>query len=87
MRPTTPGFSRATARRVVRAACAATRSPPVTTKLRRPASVGLMHPALDAVLVLDQPPDLEFALDLHRQVAAFVDPFDRVARARARRAG
>ena len=43
----------------------------------------LVHPALDAVGILHQSPDLELALDLHRQLAALVDPFDRIARARA----
>ena len=35
-----------------------------------------MHPALDAVGVLHQPPDLEFALDLHREFAALLSRFD-----------
>ena len=43
----------------------------------------LVHPALDAVRILHQPPDLELAQDLHRQVAALVDPLDRIARAGA----
>ena len=41
-----------------------------------------MHPTLDAVRVLHQPPDIEFAQDLHWQVPPLVNPFDRIARAR-----
>src|SRR5271165_155442 len=39
----------------------------------------LVHPALGAVGILHQPPDLEFALYLHRQLTALVDPLDRIA--------
>ena len=82
MRPTTPGFSRATGPAVLRGRAAQHPLAALHHEAAPAGQRGLVHPALHPVLVLDQPPDLELALDLHRQVAAAVHPFDRIAGAR-----
>ena len=79
MWPITPGFSSATAPAVSAASRRSVRSPAGHDEAAPAGQCRLCTQPTRAVGVADQPPDLELALDLHRQVAALVDPLDRIA--------